>query len=106
MASDWRDRANKRRDERNTKVDDESHKTKRSKKDTIRWCKGKVGREHMPKCFPHKSMSINNKNIFDGWYDLVCSACGKTIDTYRPRTKWLNMELDSRPKPDWVKEDE
>jgi hypothetical protein len=100
--SDWQERANKRRDERNTKVSDEPKKTNKAKKDTKTWCKGRVGRDHTPKCMPHKPMIVgkNNKNVFSGWYDYVCTACGKVLDTYYP-CSWGNQD---RPKPDWLVE--
>ena len=87
MSSDWRDRANKRRDERHTKIDDTS-KPKKSSKDTKRWCKGVEGREHDLTCF-QKTDTLKT-------FVLYCRNCGKEEDVW-----WESRR--NKPMPLWVK---
>jgi len=44
-----------------------------SKKDTSRWCKGKVGREHTPEVVPYHA-SVSGK-----WTVNQCSTCRKIL---------------------------
>ena len=49
----------------------------KSKKDTNRWCKGKVGREHQFKEVEEYSFSIFL------WSVLKCTNCNKKVNTSR-----------------------
>lgn len=96
--SDWQDRANKRRDERHTKEPDaQVAKPKASKKDTKRWCKGKEGREHKTEVRSYKDAK-GVKWAHDGWFILICTACGKELDRYWP----LGLQWANEP-PEWLK---
>jgi hypothetical protein len=89
--SQWRERANYRRDMRQTKlyqIRPPSH----SSKDTRRWCRGVEGREHTPACVPHKSIRT--------WRNLECSVCHKVLDSYCPAH--FMSPLNDERKPDWV----
>jgi hypothetical protein len=92
--SDWKERSNKRRDERNIKISDESVKHS-SKKDKKKWCKGKVGTEHTPICMPYSKYT--GFKAFTDCRELVCTNCGKILDTYLPFSLVINKD-----KPDWV----
>lgn len=95
MVSDWKERSIKRRDARNTKEPETRAPGGANKKNTKRWCKGKVGREHKPECrvYSHapRGLSIN-------WRVLVCAGCGKHMDFYFP-CPW-----NKQTRPDWVTE--
>lgn len=56
----------------------DEHRPVSGKKDTKRWCKGKVGREHV------KEWRLNRRQILwpgrRGWYSLTCTACGREFD--------------------------
>lgn len=89
----------KRRDERQTKISDEptqSLKPSSKKKDTKKWCKGKIGVEHQLKCVKYTDAKnldhIRPRQI--SWRILVCTVCGKELEIYYGRT--------TKPKPDWV----
>lgn len=101
---DWKERANKRRDERHTKTDDSTSKPKSAKKDTKKWCKGKEGREHQLKVVPH--LLPFRKPQDSGWKDLVCTVCGKVIDRYWPMfmktTEGLPVAPERNIKPAWI----
>jgi len=63
-------------------------------KDTKRWCKGKVGREHV--------LTVTIMSRYGLWAELVrhCSACGKEFDSCN--THWRSWRSH---KPDWVTPD-
>lgn len=84
--SDYRQSANKRRDTRHTKL--EIRAPSGSKKDTKRWCKGHVGREHKLICV--------TDSFFKDRHILRCETCGKKLDFWWPHP-W-----NKKPKPDWV----
>lgn len=62
------------------------------KKDTKRWCGGKVGREHEKVWMvpPNRIHLPWLKN--DSWYELICKVCGKSFD-YCWLTTTLQREL-------------
>jgi hypothetical protein len=109
MSSDWRVRANERRDARHTKTPVEVPKpaAANKKKDTRRWCRGKVGVEHTPKCVDYGEAKHaptdycgHPVNHYEGWKLLICTTCGKELDRFCP-WRWVGEEL---PKPPaWVK---
>ena len=68
------------RDARATKTPEPSPTPHKSRKDTKRWCKGIVGREH-------KAEWQENRRYPWGWYAFVCTACRKELDYCRP-IKW------------------
>ncbi len=90
---DWQESANRRRDERQTKVPI-IRRPSGSRKDTKRWCRGVEGREHTPVCVPYKQDAI-----FKSWRNYTCSACGKVLATYWPC--WAS-DKNLYPKPTWV----
>ena len=55
----------------------------KSKKDTKRWCKGKVGREHKFETFPFPiGMKLSPNREFN-WLIDVCAVCGKHVNWRR-----------------------
>lgn len=86
--SDWTESANKRRDARHTKGPERS-RPKPAKKDTKKWCRGKVGVEHEPKCMQGR---------FPEYRILACVKCGKELDHYWP-ARWMTTQP---PRPAWV----
>lgn len=68
--SEWKEEANKRREFRQSKSDPEVPQHKGKRKNTKKWCKGKVGVEHsfLPvlKEFTYMSIRISR-----------CENCGK-----------------------------
>lgn len=75
--SEWKEGANKRRDFRHSKSDPEVPKYK-NKKDTKRWCKGKVGVEHDLVRVPWKGAPTVAQVD-------ECTKCGKNIGFYLNR---------------------
>lgn len=45
----------------------------RSKKNTKRWCKGKVGKEHQP-------VWVGRQDRLSIWLKYTCQECGKILD--------------------------
>jgi len=79
--SDRKKGAAARNDARHTAVDD-AHRTRSaaSKKDTKRWCRGKVGVEHLPAVRPYRPTSTwNGQSIFSNWLVRYCTACGRDL---------------------------
>lgn len=81
--------------------DEWKHNGARKRKDTKRWCKGKVGREHTPEklintrftdlltkrkvetgeyCRPPGSHPSGRPKLFDCLHHTVCSTCGKELE--------------------------
>jgi hypothetical protein len=83
--SDWRERSNKRRDERQTKVP-VIRAPSASKKDTKKWCRGKAGVEHKPVCMTHDEWENRSQSSAwsKDWRVLVCEDCGKQLDYWWP----------------------
>lgn len=94
--SEWRERANKRRDQRQAKLP-AIRPPGGSNKDTKRWCRGKVGREHKPVCIDYND--IKKVNYFKGWKVLVCEVCQKQLDHYWPSP----FRKEPPPPPAWVR---
>jgi hypothetical protein len=90
--SEWRDRANRRRDERHTKVDDGARRV-RSTKDTRRWCGGREGREHVLTVEPWPPRVRKPLGKCQ-----VCTACGK-------RFRWWHPFGDDTTPPAWATEE-
>ena len=77
------------------------------RKDTKRWCKGKVGREHVLQV---RDATELGKHRFSQSLVRFCTKCGKEVDTYwvprqiqlsNGRQCWLRKPT---PVPDWVRE--
>lgn len=106
--SDWKESSNKRREVRHTKDSDEHRKESSIKrKNTKRWCKGKVGKEHTTVCMtyaeaklPKEERNVTRSGVgkaskyFERYRFLVCTNCGKELEVY--------YGLKSHQKPDWV----
>lgn len=95
--SEWKRGAAKRRDERNARGPVRQRPAP-AKKDTKRWCRGKVGAEHKPECRVYRDVKMAYAGLkgdfLKGWRVLVCTECGKELATYYPFGK-------SEP-PAWV----
>lgn len=71
-----------------------------SSKDTRRWCRGIVGREHQPKCVQHVDAFPCPE-----WRDYTCTVCGKVLARYWPFIRWHQdgtLVEPLPPKPSWV----
>ena len=100
--SSWRERANVRRSERQTAVPDD-HKTRGvSKRDTKRWCKGKVGVEHKLVVKPRSEIAgkahYQILTTSEKWLIRYCESCGKEV------AWWYPMGGMKREPPAWVVE--
>jgi hypothetical protein len=76
----------------------------RSSKNTRRWCKGVVGREHSPECVPYPCPPSNTSSSHY-WRNWQCSTCGKVLKRFWPFVRWTadgKMLPPNDPKPDWV----
>lgn len=73
------------RDQR--RIDQDPERRSKSKKNTKRWCKGKVGREHVPEIrFNEMWRSLDRKcgarvRFWGGgcYHEEACSGCGKIL---------------------------
>lgn len=72
-----------RRDQRQTKVPD-IRPPSGSRKNTKKWCRGKVGRAHKPACKPYNEVKNQRPCHSDSWKVLECSECGKILDHWHP----------------------
>lgn len=65
----------------------------RSNKNTKRWCRGRVGREHTPdiRFNPHLSENTTKcgvptwTNSFWCWHQRFCTTCGKVLVQHLPK---------------------
>lgn len=92
MSDDYKESAIRRRDERHTKTEEITPGPARHK-DKKRWCKGKVGREHVGVCHNYADVKRASKYTAS-WRVLVCKVCGRELET------WLGNR---KNKPEWVK---
>lgn len=85
--SEWKQGAAKRRDERNSRGP-VRQKPGPAKKDTKRWCRGKVGVEHKTECRVYRDVKNayagKGGDFLKGWRVLVCTECGKELATHYP----------------------
>jgi hypothetical protein len=99
--SDWKESATRRRDARQTKAPD-IRAPSASKKNTKKWCRGKVGAEHKPVCVSYNEWE--NRRTWAKWSKdwkvLICSECGKQLDYWWPNT----IISEKKPCPDWARE--
>ncbi len=108
--STWREGAAARKDARHTTPDD-APKTRGvpNKRNTKRWCKGKVGVEHKPAVKTYRELKnwqgIGDgqwgSNIFQGWLVRYCTECGKEIDHFYPQPSGHPVP---KPTPEWAEE--
>ena len=111
LSREWGSKARKEegraRKHRLDQVPDESDEISQpigihKKKDTKKWCKGKVGRPHQTKCL--LASELKNSNHWplyekmhmhhqSRWRYLVCQKCLKVLDIWYGNKK---------QKPDWV----
>lgn len=91
--SEWKENAVKRRDARHTKSSDEHKTTAPNKRNTRKWCKGKVGVEHKAECKKYHEVKNTSFKFYRSWRILVCTVCGKELDIYFATRK---------NKPEWV----
>ena len=67
-----------------------------SGKNTKRWCRGKVGREHKPECRSYNE--VKRVTFAPEWKLLICSECGKELDFWMP-SRFFKKD---RPAPMWA----
>lgn len=91
--SEWKQAAARRRDERNAKPDDAPTPGASERKNTKRWCRGKIGVEHQAECRGYNETKRQGlARHSNSWRVLVCSECGKELKT------WYG----TKSKPVWV----
>ncbi len=88
-----------RRDMRNAK--DAIRPTSVGRRGKKRWCKGKPGVEHAPRCMNYDEVKgiRSDEKIrarHPGWKLLVCATCGKELDFFFP------LGVQKRNPPGWV----
>lgn len=89
MISSYRYSGIKRRDTRNKR--DEVRPPSGSKKNTKRWCRGVVGREHDAEWQSYVERKHCQGLFFEAlkhWSVLVCKSCGKEIKTDYGKIPW------------------
>jgi hypothetical protein len=72
-----------------------------NKKDTKRWCRGKVGVEHQGKCMLWRKWTTYPEGQEKRSYELVCAECSRRLDFYFPS---LDEQRYPSKKPAWVTE--
>jgi hypothetical protein len=90
--SEWKESAARRRDVRHAKDPKETVKAGPGRKDTKRWCRGKVG-------VPHKAKlvlvgQISPALTITEWQRYECAECGKKL--------WLLLRPGPGKGPAWV----
>ncbi len=102
--------AAKRRDARATKTDAPARPVA-AKKNTKRWCKGKVGREHKLECMKAPTLMLGDppRDMHEHDRVLACTVCGKQLASYFAPRAWRILTKGGvmkpwpfEPKPDWV----
>lgn len=94
-----------RRDSRHTLGSDAAKtRSNPNKRDTKRWCKGKVGIEHKPAVKTYAEIKnwqgikgLAKGDIWQGWLVQYCSTCGKELDHYVP--PFGDVALYRKPPP-------
>lgn len=80
------------------KYEEEREKRGPGKKDTKKWCRGKVGAEHELQCV----LIVKRFNTFKvEHYEYVCVKCGKVQDTWYPPNA-QGFSLFDKQQPTWV----
>lgn len=88
-------RGMRRRERRRALADTREVPAHRSRKDTKRWCRGKVGVEHQPMIEPRRDGGCHailwgGPPHEDHWFCMhqeVCMECGKILDVWLPRNR-------------------
>jgi hypothetical protein len=100
----WQESSNARRESRQSKPVAEVPRPAPAKKDTKRWCGGKVGREHKPECFDYGQLKSPERvgltgvtGLYKGWKVLACTVCGKELKHHMP----FGRERRTNP-PEWA----
>jgi hypothetical protein len=97
VSSDYAESARKRKLHRQAPATSDVPQAPPARKNTKRWCGGKQGREHQPKCFRK-----NHYGRVSHFYSYCCTQCGKELDSWfdREAAGWgIGWES---PRPDWV----
>jgi hypothetical protein len=94
--SDWRESANKRRNARQARLPIRPPSV--SRRDTKKWCRGKVGVEHKSYCVSYNDLKNTRATYADEWKVLICTACGKQLAHWWPSVFRPTKEQ----APDWV----
>lgn len=73
-------------------------------KNTRRWCRGKIGRDHQTKCVKYNDVKRTNLATLENstsryWRILICTVCGKELENYWP---WKARGFKDKPAPAWV----
>ena len=99
----WKEGAVARRDARHTSVPDAPRtRSIPNRRDTKRWCKGKIGVEHVLAIKSYRDLKGDDSpQVFSGWLVRYCSVCGKETDLYMP--PWPSTRK-QKPAPGWVTE--
>jgi hypothetical protein len=73
-----------------------------NRRNTKRWCHGKVGVEHKLVVKPYAEVKgeLGFRDIFKGWLIQYCVECGKNTATYHPSA----VTGPVTPIPAWVAE--
>lgn len=79
----------------------EAHPVERAKrhgkKDTRRWCLGRVGRAHAGVCLNYyKAKGWTWPSPPPKWLVLVCTRCGRELEHWHGTS-------DKRPRPEWAR---
>lgn len=80
--SEWKEGAAERRDARATKDEIEQRVGNAKKKDTKRWCRGKVGKEHTSVVGKRHPNPCGQSRWFGCWHYEFCSVCGKNLQYF------------------------
>jgi hypothetical protein len=96
MSSEWRESANKRRDERHTKAEIERIPSRR-KKNKQKWCKGKVGVLHTGVWQARKPfVTLGGDDLHKNQREFVCSKCRKILETWYGRKGIMGLGIGKR----------
>jgi len=71
-------RAARIRDARNNR--EEVRAPSGSRKNTRKWCRGVVGRQHEPEIRDYAEYKKVSPRIFSGWRVVICKNCGKELE--------------------------
>jgi hypothetical protein len=91
----YKETATERRDDRSAK-DEIKEKPLHKKKNTKKFCKGKIGKEHELEVRNYSDLNKRSFPVNKDWKILMCKNCGEELDVYFP------IFEDEIP-PDWAK---
>lgn len=78
----WNASGVKRRDFRHDHSSPEIPRHKGKKKNTKKWCKGKIGVRHK---FSREQKSFKFASISWSWIEKTCTVCGKVTNVYNKK---------------------